>query len=296
MSRKKDGTYADDILNDLLGEDSRDAAASNDDHTIQLSDEELSLSFNEDKTHQVDAAAPSVYESKAETFAAKSHQTESISDKVRTSVSRMFSGQKLSRNPSPTELKLAQSESIRIAQERILELEQLLQTLRSENEQLVAAGETLQRRADELMSKQESTMSKLRDQKQFFEDERKILQEALNAKDRDIAKLRQKNDEVEARLAANMQKIRIREKELENRLELIKMESSALIQNKNEMILDLKKNIDQLNIELENYRSQGHRLNQQIDQKHEMLRRTVRTLRIALTMLEGDDESKDEAS
>ncbi len=92
------------------------------------------------------------------------------------------------------------------------------------------------------------------------------------------------------RLSTNIQKIRVRERELENRLELVKMESQALVRNKDEIILDLKRQFDQLNMELDNYRSKGHDLNKQLTDKQDMLRRTVKALRIALSMLEGDEE------
>src|SRR5690606_17266616 len=99
--------------------------------------------------------------------------------------------------------------------------------------------------------------------------------------------------EYEVRLSTNLQKIRVRERELENRLELVKVEGSALVRSKDEMILDMKRQIDQLNMELENYRNKGQELNQRLHEKQEMLRRTVKALRLALTMLEGGEDGGD---
>ncbi|MGE3387116.1 MAG: hypothetical protein AB7K41_10340 [Bdellovibrionales bacterium] len=192
---------------------------------------------------------------------------------------------------SATEASLATSENLRIAQNRILELEQELGRLRTSNEQLAAAGETLRRRADELFVQTSTLQERLTRTMETKEQEVEILRHAQLQKDKDVGAMRLKIEELEMRLSTNIQKIRVRERELENRLELIKMESSALVRNKDEIILDLKRQLDQINLELENYRNKGHELNKQINDKQEMLRRTVKALRIALSMLEGDDES-----
>ena len=104
----------------------------------------------------------------------------------------------------------------------------------------------------------------------------------------DVEAGRRRVEELELRLSTNIQKIRVRERELENRLELVKMEGAALIRTKDEMILEAKRTIDQLNLELNNYRGKNQELNRQSNDKQETLRRTVKALRLALSMLEGE--------
>ena len=141
------------------------------------------------------------------------------------------------------------------------------------------------------MGEKEKLESHIEENRHVYDAEKRLHKDAMSEKNRELFSLKEKMEGMEERLAANMQKVRVRERELENRLELVKMESSAIIRNKNEIILDLKRSIDQLNIELENYRSKGMELNQQISGKEEVLKRTVRTLRIALTMLEGVEDT-----
>lgn len=210
-------------------------------------------------------------------------------DKVRASVGR-FASLRASPGAASTEAALAQSESLRIAQGRILELEQEIERLRTQNEELGAAGETLRRRTDELLAQNAKRESDYQHAVSSFEQERNILNSAKEAMQRDLELHRRKNDELELRISTNIQKIRVRERELENRLELIKMESQALIRSKDEMILELKRQIDQIGIELNNYRQKNQELNRQTNDKQEMLRRTVKALRLALSMLEGEDE------
>ncbi len=209
-------------------------------------------------------------------------------DKVRASVGR-FSSMRSSA-AGGTEAALAQSESLRIAQGRILELENELERLRTQNEELGAAAETLRRRADELLAVNNRREADYEHAVSSFEQERGILANARDTLSRDVEQLRRKNEELELRISSNIQKIRVRERELENRLELVKMEGQALIRSKDDMILELKRQIDQLSLELNNFRTKNQELNRQTTDKQEMLRRTVKALRLALSMLEGEED------
>jgi len=193
-----------------------------------------------------------------------------------------------------TETALSQSENLRVAQNHIFELEHEIERLRRENEQLAAAGETIRKRTNELIADNDFKTRKLSELQERLVSEKEILEASLKAKDRELKEIKMKIEEYEMRLSTNLQKIRVRERELENRLELVKMESTALVRNKDEIILDLKRQIDQSNIELESYRNKGHELNRQINDKTETLRRTVKALRLALTMLEGGGDESSE--
>lgn len=184
---------------------------------------------------------------------------------------------------------LLRAESLRIAQERIHRLEEELERLRFENERLAAAGETMLRRADELQEQLAQTRAKSDQAREIGKQEVDLLKEALAKKDKDLGAAKIKLEELEMRLSSNVQRIRVRERELENRLELMKMEGAAVVRSKDEMILDLKRQMDQLNFEMENYRSKGKELGRQLHERQDVLRRTVKALRLALSMLEGAD-------
>jgi hypothetical protein len=192
---------------------------------------------------------------------------------------------------SSTEAALIQSENLRIAQQKIFELEEEIERLRGENEQLAAAGETIRRRSDELQAENDFKSQKIGDIKERLDSEKDILEASLMARERELREMKSKVEEYEIRLQSNLQKIRVRERELENRLELVKMESTALVRSKDEMILELKRQLDQLSAELENFRAKGHELNRQIGEKQETLRRTVKALRLALSLLEGQTDN-----
>lgn len=194
-----------------------------------------------------------------------------------------------------TEAALRQSESLRIAQSRITELEAEIERLRRENEKLATAGETLSRRADELIAKIENLEIQKKEADRIHEEEKKVFRGQIQQKDREISELRRQLEEMEARLENNFKKIRVRERELEHRLEIVRLESQTLISTKDKMILDLKRQIDQLTHENEYGKQKTQELFNQYKEKQETVRRVVRALRIALTILEGDDDSSKKA-
>jgi len=208
---------------------------------------------------------------------------------VRASVGR-YGGFRTAGAPTPTEAALAHSENLRLAQNRLIELEREIERLRTQNEQLGAAGETLRRRTDELLALNSKLESDRQAEQGLFDQEKAILGKSKEATAKELELARQKIDEMELRLNTNIQKVRVRERELENRLELLKMESAALVRSKDEMILELKRQMDQLNLELSNYRVKNQELVRVGNDKQEMLRRTVKALRLALSMLEGEEK------
>jgi chromosome segregation ATPase len=272
MKAKKNKDLESELINDLLNDE--DSSGSTGASALPPSVTDATIKINSKNT-----------ESKG------TESKKSLLDAVRSSVGSKFTVRPNASSKSMgSEAALVQSENLRVAQERMFELEHEIDRLRRENEQLAAAGETLRKRADELLADNEFKSKKIGDIKERLDSEKEILEASLKAKDREAKELRMKVEEFEMRLSSNLQKIRVRERELENRLELVKMESSAIVRSKDELILELKRQTDQLSSELDNYRNKGQDLNRQISEKQETLRRTVKALRLALTMLEGGSE------
>lgn len=190
-----------------------------------------------------------------------------------------------------TEAALAQSENLRVAQQRILELEEEIERLRRENEKLIAAGQSLNRRIEEISSKLESATRSLEEEQDQHGDEKLALSESVKAKDRELVRVSGKVEELESRLSTDLKKIRVRERELENRLEIMKMESAAVMRNKDEIILDLKRRLDQMNIDIENQRSRESSSSSKLEKEQEKTRRAVKAMRLALSLLEDEDLS-----
>lgn len=187
---------------------------------------------------------------------------------------------------SAFEAQFLQVENLKFAQQRIIELEKDLEKLRKENEILSSSAENSKQMVDDYVIKINLLEKQKNDQKEASESELQIFREGLNAKDIEIVRLRSKVEELENRLANDLRKIRVRERELENRLELARLEKTALLKSKDETILELKRRIDSLQGDLESYQNKVSDLTQKIEANQAQFGRTVRALRIALTNLE----------
>ncbi len=192
---------------------------------------------------------------------------------------------------SSAEAVLRQSENLRVAQKRISDLERELERVRRENENFRSAGETLRRRLDELQARAESSDVNVQEIRKIADEEKKVLRGQITSRDRDLADLRGRLDDAEGRLEANFRKIRVRERDLEHRVEIIKAESQSIAASKDRMILELKRQVDQVTAELGRSKSQVQETYGQFKERQETVRRAVRALRIALTVLEGEDDS-----
>jgi len=241
--------------------------------------------YDQDDSIYADESKPT---SRAEDIAKESTQRIDISEPV--SMTDEYSPSEF-HSPSfgTQDNQLARSESLSVAQQKIHDLEKDNERLRSENEELASAAETFRNKADNLEQRTALAEGKYSDLRENVESEKRILLDSISEKDRENDGLKQKILELETRLQTGVKKIRVRERELENRLELIKMEGKALLQNKDEMILNLKRQIDQISMELESARNRFQESIKVLSQKQGVLRRTVKTLRLALSLLETEE-------
>lgn len=196
-----------------------------------------------------------------------------------------------SQRASAYEAQFLQAENLKIAQQRIIELERDIERLRKESEILSSANEIAKNKIEDLLAKVQSIEKQKFELKETNESELQIFKYGLIAKDNEIQRLRIKVEELEGRLANDLRKIRVRERELENRLELSKLEKTALMRTKDETILELKRRSESLEGDVESFQHKIIELNQKIEGNQDQFSRTVRALRIALTNLEVNENT-----
>jgi hypothetical protein len=216
-------------------------------------------------------------------------------DRVKVSVGQnrpASSGYAVWGSSGSAESNLAQADNLRIAQEKILDLESENEKLRLQNEELMSASEIIKERSDLLSSQLSEYKNDRENLEESFKNEIVLLKNHLAKKDSELQKAVLKSDELESRLKFDMKKIRVRERELENRLELIRAEKNAVVKNKDEQILDLRRKMDVLQMEVESYRQKCLELNKLIETNQESFKRTTRALRLAMANLELQEENK----
>jgi chromosome segregation ATPase len=181
------------------------------------------------------------------------------------------------------------AEALRVAQSRITQLEQERDQLRDETEKLLSHNEGLQRRVGELKSELDGSERKFRQKVEILEEEKSLLKGRLSAREQELQDIKLKYDEIQVRFQNDLRKVRVRERELENRLTILKSEASAVTTTKDESILELRRQLEQLNYELDNYKAKSSELNLKLNEFHDRNHRTAKALRLALSMLENGD-------
>lgn len=215
-------------------------------------------------------------------------------DKVKISVgqNRVSSGYQAWSSGGSADSNLGQAENLRIAQEKIMELEQENDKFRLQNEELMAASEIIKERSDLLSAQLNEYKNDREGLAESFKNEIVLLKNHLARKESELQRAHIKTEELDSRLKFDMKKIRIRERELENRLELIRAEKNAVVKNKDEQILDLRRKMDVLQMEVESYRQKCVELNKSVESSQESFKRTTRALRLAMANLELQEENK----
>lgn len=187
---------------------------------------------------------------------------------------------------------LAQAETLKIAQNRIKELEGEIDRLRQENDDLTSAGDIVTKKLEEVQIRAQRLEKEKSDLAEQSKSEILILKGNLQFKQSELSKTKAKLEDLESRIKTDFRKIRVRERELENRLELVRGEKQALTRAKDEKILDLQRKLDQYKSELDLYRVKVQDLNKLMETQHDQMQKTIRALRVALVNLEHDDSTQ----
>ena len=192
------------------------------------------------------------------------------------------------RNPL---IDLKNADYIKFAQDKIKNLEKQLFDLRAECEELARAGDHFKNLADERGQKVKNLEAKVDELESLSSEEKKILQESLSSKDLRINTMQEHIENLEQELESRYNRVRVRERDLEGRLEILKKEQFAVAKSKDEMILKLKSQNEGIKSDLEKLRAQSQKVTSHLQDKEDALRRTMKALKLSLTMLES--QSKD---
>ncbi len=184
------------------------------------------------------------------------------------------------------------AEAIRVAQARIMELEKERDNLRDEIEKLLVTCEALQRSNSESKGQIEKLERKQKEKLEILEEEKIVIHHRLQAREKELHEIRKINEEMDLRFQNDLKKVRVREREYENKNIILKAENIAVARSKDEMILDLKRKLDQMQFEIENYRGKFSDTELKMSEFHDRQARTVKALRLALNILEGSDNEE----
>jgi hypothetical protein len=101
-----------------------------------------------------------------------------------------------------------------------------------------------------------------------------------------------RHEELKAKVRRDIRKIRLREKELTHKMELIKHDSETLLASKDQKILQLKKYQDSLEFDIETLKEKIETLEGKVKEDDEKAQRVVRALRLSTSLLETNAKKK----
>lgn len=173
-------------------------------------------------------------------------------------------------------------------------LTQDVETQTRRNRDLTLELETI-RRSDEVLR------NELRNIKSAHDDEISLLKNDLAEKLRQSGNfqseyddLTKKREEWKERVREDLKRIKLKERELENKYELLKRDMQALLDSKDRHVLELKKKSDALEFELESLEERLRNNNSSLGAVDAKKRRLIETLRLAITLLESIDRNDSE--
>jgi chromosome segregation ATPase len=108
-----------------------------------------------------------------------------------------------------------------------------------------------------------------------------------------VDELMEKREAWREKVKEDLKRIKLKERELENKYELLKRDTQALIDSKDKHVLELKKKNDALELEMESLEERLRHSNTVLSAIEAKKKRLVETMRLAITLLEAIDDEKD---
>jgi hypothetical protein len=188
------------------------------------------------------------------------------------------------------------STQLKTVKEQVLSMERILQEERAKNADLSHQNDVQRKKLEdfdrEKMNYAEGIKAEL--------DELRYQMKAKNEKARVLEnQVRDAADETEKlkdRVKADIRKIRVREKELENKLEILKKDSEALVSSRENKIIELKRKIDLLEFNMDLLQDQYTREKEKTNKLKDRISRAAQVVRVAGGLLDAAANSPEMGS
>jgi|GEM_PF-5555701 len=185
------------------------------------------------------------------------------------------------------QFEIADSERIELSREneRLQKDAQLLQSKLREFEHM---HDELQKKIESMEEEQaEASRQKLREQEDIERNSR-IQTDRVKALESQVSEASEKYENLRGRVRKDIRKIRENERELEARLELLRKDSSTLLQARDEKVLELQRKIDALEFDLDQIQDSRVQAQMEAERYLAKLSRVSRALQVATSMIEDD--------
>ncbi len=166
----------------------------------------------------------------------------------------------------------------------------------AEYKKMVDQQETLHKKMELISRENEELRQRFSKDVKSREQEVQTKSDKLLLAERKCEIAEKKYEELKERVRKDIQQIRIHEKELEARLEILKRDSETLLAAKDRKLLEFKRKIDSLEYEMESLIEKEKAAQKKIGFWKERINRVLRALKLGTSLLESEEDMEQEIS
>ncbi len=188
------------------------------------------------------------------------------------------------------------SSQLKTVKEQVASLDRLLQEEKSKNIELAHQNETQKRKIDHFEQEKVSLSEGLQAELNELKYQMKTKADKARLLETQVKEAAEETDKIRERVKSDIRKIRVREKELENRLEILKKDSESLVTSRENKIIELKRKIDLLEFNMDLLQDQYMREKEKTVKLKERLSRAAQVVRVAGGLLDSTTHASDGAN
>ncbi|MFZ9594593.1 MAG: hypothetical protein ACO3A2_00760 [Bdellovibrionia bacterium] len=186
------------------------------------------------------------------------------------------------------------SGQLKLSQDQLAELNQQLKQSKSKESELSFTVSEQKKRIDEFEKEKASALEQLRAEMDESAFQLKAKTDRARILERQAKQAIDDLERFKERVRTDIRKIRVREKELENRLEMSKKDAEALIAARDQKIIELKRKLDVLEFNMDLLQQQCNREKENATKLRERLTKAFQVVRVAGGLLDSSQEGKAE--
>ncbi|MGK5087790.1 hypothetical protein WDW86_09545 [Bdellovibrionota bacterium FG-2] len=185
------------------------------------------------------------------------------------------------------------STQLKSAQDQILSLEDLLQEERGKNSEAHHLSEEQRRRIADFEKEKGQALDAMQMEMDEVRLQMKVKMDRARVLETQVRDATQELERLKERVRIDIRKIRVREKDLENRLEIMKKDSEALLIARDNKIIELKRKLDLLEFNMDLLQDQYNREKDMTAQLRERLGKASQMMRVAGGLLDSQDSESE---
>ena len=182
------------------------------------------------------------------------------------------------------------SSKLKAAQEQVFSIEKQLQEERTRNVELTHLSNEQKHKIDEFEKDKKLALEGLQNELNELRFELKSKVDKARLLESRIREAASETERLKERVRSDIRKIRVREKELENRLEISRKDSEVLISARENKIIELKRKLDLLEFNMDLLQDQYTREKENSAKLRERLVKAAQVVRVAGGVLDSPAE------